>query len=106
MDQLKTISAMVRRILTDDVASRNSDIRLYLLIAEQYAEKKNLNLRRMTVESFFIRLANHEFPAFETVRRSRQKVQETTPELAASDRVKKCRTKQEETFRSFARGEA
>ena len=50
-------------------------------------------------------MSEDEFPAFETVRRARQKVQERNPELQGVERIKAKRKENEEIFREFARGE-
>lgn len=104
MDELKTISALVKHILEEDESSRNSDNTLYLKVLEHYSGKNGIDLSDMTVPVFFKGLDHHEFPGFETVRRSRQKVQETYPELAASEAVGRFRSKKEATYRAFANG--
>lgn len=42
MNDLKTVSALVKQILEDDVDARNSDNVLYLEVLRYYASKKVL----------------------------------------------------------------
>ena len=49
-------------------------------------------------------MKDYGFPGFETVRRSRQKLQATFPELAGDADVEGMRRVNEETFRDYARG--
>lgn len=51
-----------------------------------------------------IREYNNLFPPFESVRRTRQKVQEKYPDLAASEEVEAGRELNETAYREFARG--
>ncbi len=104
MNELKTISALVKHILEEDVPSRNSDNTLYLKVLEHYSVKKGIDLGKLSVLEFLKELDRHELPGFETVRRSRQKVQETFPELAASEAVGRSRSKNETAYRVFAKG--
>ena len=104
MSELKTISALVKHILKEDVASRNSDNALYLKVLEHYSGQKGVDLGEMSVPAFLKKLDQRVLPGFETVRRSRQKVQEAYPELAASEAVGRSRNKNEAAYRAFANG--
>ena len=44
MNDLKTVSALVKQILEDDVDARNSDNVLYLEVLRYYASKKGIDL--------------------------------------------------------------
>ena len=103
MSYLDNVSALVRHILEENKSARNSDNVLYALVIEQYAEKDGIDLEEMKFKTFISKLEHHVFPAFETVRRSRQKVQATTPELSAVGRVDRHRTKEERKYRQFAK---
>ena len=50
-------------------------------------------------------LDKHSFPGFETVRRSRQKVQATYPDLAPTESVGRKRSKNEMVYKDFALSE-
>lgn len=104
MNDLKTVSGLVKQILEEDISSRNSDNVLYLKVLEHYSGNRGIDLNKMAVPDFLKHLDSHDFPGFETVRRSRQKVQETYPELAASEAVGRFRSKNENVYRDFAAG--
>jgi hypothetical protein len=107
MNDLQTTTQLVKAILEEDEQSRNSDSRLYLKVLEIIAERHGYNMKRMSVYHFLeCRASDYPFfPGFETVRRSRQKIQATYPELAACDKVNGMRMVEETNFRQYARGE-
>lgn len=105
MENLKTVSALVKDILENDNKARNTDNHLYLRVLEHYSDQRGVDIQVMTVPVFLKELDNHSFPGFETVRRSRQKVQATYPELAPSENVGKRRAKNEAVYREFAESE-
>lgn len=106
MEELKTVSKLVKFCLEQDKQARNSDNVLYLQILEHYSEKRGIDIHKMTVPTFLLGMKQHGFPAFETVRRSRQKVQEIYPDLAATETVGRRRTKKEGVYREFAASDA
>ena len=103
MRDLKTVSALVKQILEKNVEARNSDNILYLEVLRYYSAEKGIDLYRLSVPDFLMKLEQKGFPAFETVRRSRQKVQATYPELAATGAVGAFRARNEKVYREFAR---
>ena len=78
MNELKTVSALVKNILIESEQARNSDNVLYLLVLKFYAERKGVNLNCVNVCDFLSYLDHKVFPAFETVRRSRRKCKKFT----------------------------
>lgn len=105
MNDLKTVSALVKQILEDDIDARNSDNVLYREILRYYSAEKGIDLYRLSVPDFLMKLEQKGFPAFETVRRSRQKVQATYPDLAATGAVGAFRARNEKVYREFAKSE-
>lgn len=103
MKDLKTIKALVLSILESDPRARNSDYFLYFLVIKTIAEKHQINLKEISITDFLLNLNTSPFPPFESVRRSRQKIQEKCPWLAASPEVEECRAENEHEFREFAR---
>ena len=101
--ELKNTKALVKHILEEDQKARNSDSYLYLKVIEHIAEQRGFNLWDLKVPYFLKYMAVYGFPAFETVRRTRQKLQAEYPELSASRKVAAERDKNEEAFRDFAR---
>lgn len=104
MNELKTVSKLVKAILEDDKRCRNSDSYLYMKVLEYIDCRDNTHIRHMPVDEFLQVMHILDVPSFETVRRTRQKVQADFPELAACDKVKGLRMVNETEFRQFARG--
>lgn len=98
MDLTKT-KDIVHMILIKDLGSRNDDNRLYLNVCEY--------LNPNAIRKPFCEIARHPqaygLPGFETVRRSRQKIQEECPELGADTRTKQKRMECEQLYLEFAR---
>lgn len=105
MNDLQTTTKLVRTILEQDKQARNSDSFLYLRVIENIANQKGINLYGISVPMFLKCMKDYGFPGFETVRRTRQKVQQHHPELAACDNVKGLRMVNETDFRRYARSE-
>jgi hypothetical protein len=105
MNELKTTTNLVKAILEEDEQARNSDSFLYLRVIEHIAEQKGRNITYMTVPYFLQNMKKFGYPGFETVRRTRQKVQQHHPELAACDKVAGMRMINETEFRRYSRGE-
>ena len=100
MNDLKSTTELVKKILEERPEARNSDYILYSLICER-VNRKILNLPFDMVLSL---LDKRKIPNFETVRRTRQKVQEEFPELKGSIKTRQKRAEKEAAFREFARG--
>jgi hypothetical protein len=101
MHEIKNISKLVKDILIKYPDTRNSDTVLYLKVCE------TLNLSAMT-KPFCVVLSSLKtlsLPPFETVRRSRQKIQRKCPELAGTDEVEEARAELEEIVRDWAKGD-
>ena len=97
--ELKTTTDLVKHILETVPATRNSDTLLYYRVCDAI-DSNSLGL------SFgYVLLSMNELklPGFETVRRSRQKIQQTHPELAGKE-VEGNRMMNEEIFREYAKG--
>ena len=105
MENLKTVSALVKNILENDHKARNTDNHLYLKVLENYSGLRGIDIHAMTVPVFLKELDKNSFPGFETVRRSRQKVQATYPDLAPTEIVGRKRSKNEMVYKDFALSE-
>ena len=102
--ELKTTAELVKAILEDDERARNNDGILYSRVCKVIGSRVGVDMNSMSVIRFFYLLSGTAaFPAPETVRRTRQKIQATFPELAASERVRRCRGELELDYRAFAR---
>lgn len=105
MNDLKAISSIVKSILSQDKDSRNDDNLLYLRVLQHISGRKGIDIQSMTVPAFLMGMKRCGLPGFETVRRSRQKVQADNPELAGSEAVRRKRSQQETVYREFAASE-
>ena len=99
---INNTAALVKSILMDDERAINSDDYLYCKVVEEAMEG---TAEFIPVSAFFQNRKDFGVPGFETVRRARQKVQATHPELSACNRVKAGRMEKEQEFRAFAKGD-
>ena len=97
--ELKTTTELVKEILMKYPDTRNSDDMLYFRVCESI-NSIYINLPFWKV---IINRKKFNFPAFESVRRTRQKIQQHFPELAACDHVEAQRNVNVEVFRDYAR---
>lgn len=104
MNDLKTTTALVKAILQQDKQCRNSDSFLYLKVLSVIGKQRGIDIDKMSIPYFLLNLHGASFPCFETVRRSRQKIQQHHPELAACETVEGYRAENESEYREFARG--
>ena len=105
MNELKTTTKLVKAILESDPMSRNSDSFLYFKVLDVISKKHNRDIIFMPVCDFLLNMKELQVPPFESVRRTRQKLQEKYPELAACDKVQAGRMEFEAEYRAFARSE-
>lgn len=103
MNDLKTTTALVKSILEQDKRCRNSDSFLYLKVLTVIGKQRGIDIEKMSVPYFLVNLHGAGFPGFETVRRTRQKIQQHHPELAACEAVEGYRAENEQEYRDYAR---
>ena len=82
--ELNTTTELVRGILEECPEARSSDNILYIKVCEKIGRNNGIDINRMSMPYFFLHLNDIKMPPFETCRRTRQKLQATYPELAAS----------------------
>lgn len=100
MKNIRKTSKLVMRVLQEIPDTRNSDDLLYLEVCRKIDPKAALL-------PFWYVLASRNsygFPPYESVRRTRQKIQQDHPELAGTDIVEGHRVLNEEIVREYARG--
>lgn len=93
--EFKKIRVLVKEILETEPETRNSDSALY----SKVVEKLNKSALDRPFGEVMANLKAMGLPGFETVRRTRQKIQEIDPDLKACDVVQDYRTELEETYR-------
>ena len=97
--ELKYVSQKVEYLLRNYPETRDSDAKLYVRLCEMI----NPIVERV---SFSVVMRYHErygIPMPETVRRTRQKLQATYPELGASNQVSGGRYLNEEAYKEYAK---
>lgn len=99
MRNLKTIENKVKVILKKNEDARNDDMVLYLVLC-------NLCLKDAGAMPLAEIMTQHKalgLPSFESVSRTRRKLQAKHPELAGSRPVQKLRATGEKAYRKYAR---
>lgn len=97
--ELKTTTDLVKDILANIPGTRNSDDFLYFKVCERINPT-------IIYRPFYIVILNrkkYSFPSFETVRRTRQKLQAEYPEFSGNDTVEGHRKVNEQIFRDYAK---
>lgn len=105
MSKVKFVSDLVHCILDQEPQTRNSDGLLWLRVLEHQAQEKGIDLRSLPVSAFLPNIGEMGFSPFESVRRTRQKLQASHPHLAATEPVQAFRSANEAEYREYARGE-
>lgn len=104
MRRLKNITKLVITLLETDERCRNSDNYLYYCIIKTLAFEFGIPIENIKVTDFLLDVdRSRVFPPFETVRRSRQKVQEHRPDLAARINIQGLRADAEAVYVEYAR---
>lgn len=99
LNELKTISKIVKEALEESPEARNDDCLLYVIVCGRI----NPDVYSSGFAEVMANRAFLKIPAPETVRRSRQKIQAEFPELSGTKDCQKARKEFETDFREFAR---
>lgn len=99
-NELRTTTKLVKEVLENFPATRNSDDLLYIKVCECI----NPIVINLSFKDMLLKRKEWQIPAFESVRRTRQKVQAKNPELAGNSTVEGHRKINECIFREYARG--
>ena len=97
MKNIKKTNELVQRILLDYPDSRGSDDTLYKYVVEAI----HPDAANMPFCQVLLNRNEYGLPPYESVRRSRQKLQETYPMLRASKEVEESRAESEQEVRDF-----
>ena len=98
-EELKSTHNLVKTILIKDKKARNSDAYLYIKVIE----KLNKGVSKMPFTEVMINRKEYGIPCYDTVTRTRRKLQELNPDLQGDDRVTDMRTKNQMTFEEYAK---
>lgn len=99
MKNLKTIESKVKAILQKNEDARNDDMTLYLIVCITC-------LKDAGAMSFAEVMEQYKYlglPSFESVGRTRRKLQAKYPELAGNTRVRRLRAEGEKAYRKYAK---
>lgn len=99
MARFGVVHPQVYAILKDYPETRSDDRELILKV---YNEFYNVP----SSAPFLMVMRDYKLPPFETIRRTRQKLQAENPELRANDEVDAYRRIEEEEYKAYARGES
>lgn len=99
MRNLKTIEGKVKAILEKDEEARNDDMTLYLKVCNTCLKGTGA----MPFAEVMLQYRYLGLPSFESVGRTRRKLQAQFPELMGSVRVQKLRAAQEKAYRKYAK---
>lgn len=97
--ELNQTQVIVKDILMNYPIARDSDMYLYLRVVK----KLNPAAVNKPFSEVVLNLEELGLPCFETVRRTRQKLQAEFLNLRGSDRIRSLRSINEEVFKEFAR---
>jgi len=101
--RIKDVEKRVRAILEVDEQARNSDSFLYLKVLQMMGAEKGVEIDNIPITTFLLTMSELGFPPFESVRRSRQKLQEHFPELRPCDAVAEARADNEIVVREYVK---
>ena len=99
MHNLKTIEGKVRAILEKDEEARNDDMTLYLAVCNACLKGAGA----MPFAEVMSQYRHLGLPSFESVCRTRRRLQEKHPELAGNRPVQKLRARGEKAYRRYAK---
>jgi hypothetical protein len=101
MHNLKTIEGKVRRILEKDEEARNDDMTLYLAVCNACLKGTGA----MPFAEVMSQYRHLGLPSFESVSRTRRRLQENHPGLLGSLRMQKLRARGEKAYRRYAKSD-
>lgn len=93
--KFKGTNKLVEKILLENPLARDSDMYLYIKVVERL----NPDASEMGLKDVLLNLNGLGLPCFETVRRTRQKLQSKNADLQASHKVQDWRAALEEEYR-------
>lgn len=98
---IKTVE-LVREVLAEEAATRNSDHLLYYWVCAFLLKIQDIDIEDIDFADLFISPNEYSLPQFETVSRARRKLQHDFPELVGNAEVSMHRAMNEDSFKEFA----
>ena len=102
MKTLKTIENRVLAVLKEYPEARNDDMKLYLLVSEACIYDTH-GIGDFRFEDVMSNYKAYGIPCFESIRRTRQKIQAKHPELGCSPEVRRARHKMQRVYSDYAK---
>lgn len=99
LEELNTTEKLVKDILLKESHTRNSDNALYI----EVVRRLNENALHKPFYKVMLNLNDLGLPCFETVRRTRAKIQAEHPELQSDVRILKAKEENQKDFEEYAR---
>lgn len=106
MSNLQSTAKIVKEMLEKFPEARSNDNFLYLKVLEHISKKEGYGFKFMTVQYFLENMRFYGFPPFESVRRTRQKIQVQNPKLKGSSTTVAARAAKEKEYKDYARSNA
>ena len=97
MRNLKTIENRVLAVLKEHPEARNDDMKLYLLVSKACIYDTH-GISHFSFEDVMSNYKAYGIPCFESIRRTRQKIQAKYPELGCSPEVRRARHKMQRVY--------
>lgn len=101
MKTLKTVERKVTEILREHPDARNDDMKLYLLVSESCIYETH-GIGTVTFADVMTNYKAFGIPCFESIRRTRQKIQAICPELGCSPEVRRARHRNQKAYMAYA----
>lgn len=101
MKKLRTVESIVRPILEQNEEARNDDMVLYLLVCNDCIRHFH-GAGTVTFEDIMRNYKAFQIPCFESVRRTRQKLQAALPGLGCTPETRRARKKSESSYKEYA----
>lgn len=98
MSKCAVIEPMVKRVLEENPATREDDFTLVYEVFKKFVP----NIDELSFKEVMMNHKHYKLPYFETVRRTRPKLQNMYPELQPSSNVLKGRQLEEVDCRNYA----
>ena len=98
--KFKQTNKLVLQILERNPKTRNSDNLLYLAVIEEL----HPGMTKDSIGAILLNLESLGLPCFETIRRTRQKIQAERTDLQADAKYQDYRTALEEQYRAYCGG--
>lgn len=104
MKSLHTTQDLVEEILEQNETARSSDNYLMYLVFKTIGLQKGVNIDNISMPTFLLNMQQYGMPSFETVRRTRQKIQQRRDDLRPAGKVAEHRADNEDIYYRYAGG--